>query len=82
MSEPKVTREGMLEWLDRLGKLINFEPGSPDRPFEDAIRRLIEKVGEWQGRFQIMLEIGPPEYNADDIFDLAKDIRDFGKEEK
>jgi len=77
----KPTKEEMLETLEVLCQTsgLDFLSAETQRRVQ-AIRDLIEKVGEWQESLRIMLEIGPPEYNADDIFNKAKEICDFGKE--
>ena len=75
MSEP--SEKDLLEFLDGhkpIGK------NNPDHVCFDAICRLIEKVGEWQGRAKTNLIFWP---NLDyGIQHFLTEIRDFGEEEK
>ena len=78
MSEPrKVTRKEMLDAVATITEYMPL-PGMvcPGRRIKDAIRRIIEKVGEWQRRAQAMMCSEPPEYDGADLFDLVKEISD------
>jgi hypothetical protein len=89
MSE--VTQEEKLEWLDAYHWAYRQYVYPIDEKGEDAaynaLRRLIEKIGEWQTR--IVEDIGLEK--GDDVMDeggitlefikkLLEEIRDYGKE--
>ena len=85
MSKSEITREEMLKCIN---EFINpgCPYGLPMRRKLKAIRRLIEKVGEWQEKIKILAAVEP--YNEAMCISLSKmnnllqEIRDFGKEGK
>ena len=80
MSKPmSVSREAMLVELDFMVKQLYEEPDI----VHDAIRVLIEKVGEWQKWATLLLDTSPTleQFVANvPLKRFVKEIRDFGEE--
>ena len=83
MSKPEVSEKEMLDTLEHCR--VNMALGvvqayagkwtEQDERTIDAIRRLIEKAGEWKNRAIKITEHG----TSQDAWLLAWEIRDFGK---
>ena len=81
MTKPnEPSKKQLLDWLDG-HKPIGKQ--NPDHPCFDALRRLVEEQGEWGKKAGDILSDTPRLYLAvldhEDIMDLLKEIRDFGK---
>jgi hypothetical protein len=92
MTKPnEVTREEMLDFLGRWKHCSQADQCPPEEmkkciEVEDALRRLIEKQGEWQGTAKDLLDV---RRNPNDAFRYIQEsgkllfqIRDFGKGKK